>query len=131
MRRQRIAQATIDFVLARARPGDLTLASPQIAWAFDEPEDAHGRTLDVRGADITQTVAYGGQAAAFYPAGLPRSRWAYDISLGQARFVIVDDLLRQLSAPDQLPALAPLLKQAENWPVVFQCGQYVVYERPR
>lgn len=125
------AQATIDFVLARARPGDLTLASPQIAWAFDQPEDAQGRTLDIKGADITQTVASGGQAAAFYPAGLPRSRWAYDISLGQARFVIVDDLLRQLAAPDQLPALAPLLQQAENWPVVYQRGQYVVYERPR
>lgn len=124
------AQATIAFVLGRARPGDLTLASPQLAWAFDAPEDTHGRPLGIEGADITQTVAYGGQAAAFYPAGLPRSRWAYDISVGRARFVIVDDLLRQLAAPDQLPALAPLLAQAERWPVVYRRGQYVVYERP-
>jgi len=124
------AQATIGFVLARARPGDLALASPQLAWAFDQPEDAHGRPLGVAGADIVQTVAYGGQAAAFYPGGLPHARWVYDISLGKARFVVVDDLLRQLAAPDQLPALAPILAQAERWPVVYRRGQYTVYERP-
>jgi hypothetical protein len=44
--------------------------------------------------------------------------------------VIVDDLLRQLAAPDQLPALAPILARVERWPVVFQRGQYTVYERP-
>lgn len=124
------AQATIAFVLTRARPGDLILASPQLAWAFDQPEDAHGRALGIAGADIVQTVAYGGQAAAFYPAGLPRSRWAYDIALSHARYVVVDDLLRQLAAPGQLPALTPLLAQAERWPVVYRRGQYTVYERP-
>ncbi len=124
------AQATIQFTLARARPGDLVLASPQIAWAFDQPEDAQGRPLGVSGADLVQTMAYGGQAAAFYPAGLPRARWAYDISLGKARYVIVDELLRQLAAPDQLPALGPMLAQVERWPVIYRRGQYTVYERP-
>ena len=124
------AQATIAFMLARVRPGDLVLASPQIAWAFDQPEDAHGRALGVSGADIVQTVAYGGTEAAFYPAGLPRSRWAYDIAPSHARYVIVDDLLRQLAAPDQLPALTPILTQMERWPVVYRRGQYTVYERP-
>lgn len=123
------AQAAIQFTLSRARPGDLVLASPQLAWAFDQPEDAQGRSLGVSGADIMQTVAYGGSAAAFYPAALPRARWAYDVSLSSARFVIVDDLLRQLAAPDQLPALSPVLAQAERWPVVYRRGQYTVYER--
>ena len=124
------AQAAIQFTLAHARRGDLVLASPQIAWAFDQPVDEQGRPLGIAGADIVQTVAYGGQAAAFYPAGLPRNRWAYDIAPSSARFVIVDDLLRQLAAPDQLPALAPILARVERWPVVFRRGQYVVYERP-
>lgn len=124
------AQTTIQFTLAHARPSDLVLASPQIAWAFDQPEDAQGHALGVSGADIVQTVAYGGREAAFYPAGLPRLRWAYDVSLSQARFVIVDDLLRQLAAPDQLPALSPILAQVERWPVVYRRGQYTVYERP-
>ncbi|HZC05613.1 MAG TPA: glycosyltransferase family 39 protein [Ktedonobacterales bacterium] len=124
------AQATIAFTLAHAHSGDLVLASPQLAWAFDQPDDAQGRSLGVSGADLVQTVAYGGKAAAFYPAGLPRSRWAYDISPVKARYVIVDDLLRQLAAPDQLPALAPILTQVESWPVVYRRGQYSVYERP-
>lgn len=124
------ARAAIQFTLAHARPGDLVLASPQIAWAFDQPQDAHGRPLGIAGADIVQTVAYGGQAAAFYPASLPRDRWAYDISVDQARYVIVDDLLRQLAAPDQLPALSPILARAERWPVVYRRGQYTIYERP-
>jgi 4-amino-4-deoxy-L-arabinose transferase-like glycosyltransferase len=124
------AQATIQFMLAHAQRGDLVLASPQLAWAFDQPVDAQGRPLGVAGADIVQTVAYGGHAAAFYPAGLPRDRWAYDIAPSAARFVIVDDLVRQLAAPDQLPALAPILKQVERWHVVFRRGQYTVYERP-
>jgi 4-amino-4-deoxy-L-arabinose transferase-like glycosyltransferase len=128
------AAAAQTFILTHTRPGDLVLASPQIAWAFDEPLDSSGsasaRALGIEGADVTQTVAYSGQAAAFYPAGLPRDRWAYDISLRRARYVVVDNLLRALAAPDQLPALAPILAQVERWPVVFHQGQYVIYEQP-
>jgi dolichyl-phosphate-mannose-protein mannosyltransferase len=124
------AAATQRYILTHARPSDLVLASPQIAWTFDSPEDPSGRALGIEGADITQSVAFGGQAAAFYPAGLGRDRWAYDVSLGRARYVVVDDLVRSLAAPDQLPALAPIVAQAEAWPVVFHQGQYVVYERP-
>lgn len=124
------AQATIAYTLAHAHPGDLVLASPQIAWAFDQPVDGQGRALGVSGADIVQTVAYSGKSAAFYPAGLPRSRWAYDIAPSHARYVIVDDLIRQLASPDQLPALAPVLAQVERWPMVYRRGQYTVYERP-
>ena len=124
------AAAAQRYILAHARPGDLVLASPQIAWAFDQPVGANGQAMGIEGADITQTVAYGGQTAAFYPAGLPRDRWAYDVSLRRARYVVVDDLIRALAAPDQLPALAPILAQAERWPVVFRSGQYVIYEQP-
>jgi hypothetical protein len=124
------AAAAQRYILTHARAGDLVLASPQIAWAFDAPVDASGRALGIEGADITQTIAFGGQAAAFYPAGLGRDRWAYDISLERARFVVVDDLIRSLAAPDQLPALIPIVAQAERWPVVYRQGQYVIYERP-
>ncbi len=124
------ATAAQRYILTHARAGDLVLASPQIAWAFDQPVDMKGRALGIEGADITQTVAYGGQAAAFYPAGLPRDRWAYDVSLGRARYVVVDNLVRALAAPGQLPALAPILARVERWPAVFHSGQYVIYERP-
>ncbi|HEX9037148.1 MAG TPA: glycosyltransferase family 39 protein [Ktedonobacterales bacterium] len=120
------AQATQRYIITHARSGNLVLASPQIAWALDHPDGADS----LKSADMTQAVAYSGQAAAFYPAGLPRDRWAFDVSLGRARYVIVDDLLRSLAQPDQLPALEPLLARAERWPVVFRQGQYVIYEQP-
>jgi hypothetical protein len=121
------AGRTATYVFAQARDGDLVLASPEIAWMFDAPET---RRAQVRGADLLQTVAQGGQAAAFYSAGLPPSRWEYDVSLGRARYVVVDDLLRRLAAPDQVPTLVPMLGEVERWPVVFTCGQYTVYEQP-
>ncbi|HLJ80096.1 MAG TPA: hypothetical protein VKT52_01340, partial [Ktedonobacterales bacterium] len=81
-------------------------------------------------ADLLQTLAQSGQSASFYPAGLPASRWSYDVSLAAARYVVVDNLLRQLAAPGQIAALAPLLRQVQRWPAVFTCGQYTVYANP-
>lgn len=124
------AQATITYTLGVARSGDLVLASPQIAWAFDQPDGPGGRPTGIEGADLAQALPYAGQTVAFYPGGLPRERWAYPVSLDHARYVIVDDLLRQLAAPDQTPALTPLLARVERWPVVYRRGQYTVYERP-
>jgi 4-amino-4-deoxy-L-arabinose transferase-like glycosyltransferase len=124
------AQAAARFVLARARPGDLTLGSPQVVWLLDQPEDARGTSRPIYGADVLQAVAYQGHAAAFYPAGLPRGRWAYDVSLARARYVIVDDLIRRLAAPDQVPGLIPLLATVRAWPVVYQHGEYTIYQRP-
>ena len=120
------AQLAIHYVLSHAHPGDLTLASPALAWRFDHPSDA----TTLQGADLLQTVAQAGDAVAFYPANLPTSRWEYDVSLSRARYVIVDDLIRQLAVPGQADALIPVLKQAQQWPAVFTVGQYTVYERP-
>ncbi len=121
------AQAMARYVFAHARSGDLVLASPEVAWMFDQPDPPAPRT---EGADILQTLAQTRQAAAFYPAGLPASRWAYPVALARARYVVVDNLLRQLAAPDQLPALIPILHVAEHWPVVYTSGQYAVYAQP-
>lgn len=120
------ASATIAYVLAHAHPGDLVLASPTLAWAFDAPASSPS----LKGADLLQTLAQSGQSASFYPAGLPASRWSYDVSLASARYVVVDKLLRQLAAPGQIAALAPLLRQVQRWPIVFTSGQYTVYANP-
>jgi 4-amino-4-deoxy-L-arabinose transferase-like glycosyltransferase len=121
------AQAAARYVFAHARSGDLALASPNIAWMFDQPEGTEPAT---QGADILQTLAQAGKGAAFYPSDLPASRWAYTVSLDSARFVVADDLVRQLAAPGEEPALIPLLHRIESWPAVFRSGQYTVYEQP-
>jgi 4-amino-4-deoxy-L-arabinose transferase-like glycosyltransferase len=121
------AEAVSHYIFTHAHGGDLVLASPELAWIFDSPPGPSPRT---RGADILQTLAQSGRNASFYPAGLPASRWDYSVSLADARYVVVDNLLRQLAAPSQMPSLRPLLQQAEGWRLVFQQGQYAVYERP-
>lgn len=120
------ATATARFIAVHARPGDLVLASSEVAWMFDAPPG----DPSLRGADLLQTLAQAGHPASFYPTGLPRSRWAYDVSLGSARYVVVDDLLRALAKPGQVDALAPLLQQVEHWPIAYTSGQYTVYARP-
>jgi hypothetical protein len=124
------ARAAAAYVLAHARPGDVTLGSPQVVWMLDQPDDARGQPRAIYGADILQALAFSGQAAAFYPAGLGPARWAFDVAPDHARFVIVDNLVRQLAAPSQVDGMPVLLRTVETWPVVYRRGQYTVYERP-
>jgi hypothetical protein len=120
------ARGVESYVFSHAHNGDLILASPEVAWIFDSPD----RAPATEGADILQTLAENGQSAAFYPAGIPSWRWTYSVSLSCARYVVVDNLIRQLAKPGQMPALASLLAQAESWRLVFNSGQYAVYEQP-
>ena len=78
------AKAVAAYVLAHSQPGDLVLASPEIAWMFDSPNDATGHQRILHSADILQVLAQSGHAAAFYPANLPQSGWAYRVSLDSA-----------------------------------------------
>lgn len=123
------ASAAAAYVLAHAQPGDVALGSPQVVWMLDQPDDAAGRSRPVYAADLLQALAYQGHAAAFYPAGLRRPRWAFDVSVGHARYVIVDNLLRKLAEPGQVPGLGAMLARIQSWPVVYTRGEYVVYER--
>ncbi len=111
------AQAAIDYINQRVGPDDVVLASPQIAWA-----------LRCRSADLMQAVAFQGLATAFYPAGLPRRRFAFEPSLSRARFVVIDEFLRRWA--QEMPAERALLADAGSWPRVFQDGEYEVHERP-
>ncbi len=125
------AQRAIDYVLSHAQPGDLVLASPQLAWALDNPEDASGHERDIRAADPLQTIAYSGQGAAFYPANLTPARFAFDPSLTRARYAIVDNLWQALAQPDQVPQMVPLLQevQQQHWTPAAQFGEYHIYEQ--
>jgi hypothetical protein len=123
----RDASAVAAYIQAHAHGGDLVLASPEIAWMFDQPEHMPAKT---RGADVLQTVASSGAAASFYPRLMPASRFTFDVHLTSARYVVVDNLVRRLAQPDEVDGLVPLLRTVQSWPAVFSSGQYTVYERP-
>lgn len=97
---------------------------------LDQPDDASGHPRSIYAADMLQALAYQGHAAAFYRAGLPAHRWAFPVSLAQARFVIMDSLLVRLSAPNEVPGLASMLATVRAWPVVYRRGDFTVYANP-
>jgi hypothetical protein len=96
---------------------------------LDDPEDSSGHETGILATEPLQSVAYGGEGIAFYPANLAHTRFAFDPSAADARFAIVDDFWRALAAPDQAPQVRPLLTLVESWPKVYQAGEYTVYER--
>lgn len=109
------ARAVAAWVNRRVQPTDLVLAMPQISWLF------HARQ-----SEILQAQAIEGQAVAFYPAGLARSRFVYDVHVRSARYLIVDDFTRQWIAA--LPQQKTLVVQIEqHWCVAYRLGEYVVY----
>jgi 4-amino-4-deoxy-L-arabinose transferase-like glycosyltransferase len=123
------AQRAVSYILAHAHAGDVVLCSPQVAWMLDDPEDASGHETGILATEPLQSVAYSGQAIAFYPANLAPGRFAFDPSAAHARFAIVGNFWRTLAAPDQAPQVQPLLALVERWPVVYQVGEYTIYER--
>jgi hypothetical protein len=123
------AQRVISYILAHAHAGDVVLCSPQLAWALDDPEDASGHETGILAADPLQGIAYTGQGVAFYPPNLPHSRFAFDPSVVNARFAIVDTIWRALATPDQVPQLQPILALVQSWSAVYHVGEYTIYER--
>jgi 4-amino-4-deoxy-L-arabinose transferase-like glycosyltransferase len=112
------AQAMAGWLNARLHPGDVVLAMPQVSWLF------HART-----AELLQAVAITGQASAFYPAGIPRRRWVYDVHLAAARYLVVDTFTG-IWITQNSPERA-LVRQAERtWRLVYAHGEYQVYENP-
>lgn len=123
------AQQAARYILTHAQPGDVVLCSPQVAWMLDDPEDASGHETGILAADPLQSVAYTGQAIAFYPASLGQSRFVFPPTVAHARYAIVDNIWRALAQPDQAPQLEPLLAQVERWPEVFHVGEYTIYQQ--
>ena len=123
------AQQTASYILTHAQPGDVVLCSPQIAWMLDNPEDASGQETGILAADPLQSVAYTGQAIAFYPPNLGQNRFDFNPSIAHARYAIVDNLWRALAQPDQAPQLQPLLDRVERWPAVYHIGEYTIYQQ--
>jgi len=107
----------VDYLRVHAKPDDLILASPQIAWAVP----AHG-------AEFPMTFLYDGNDLG-YQANLPGFRFAYSCSLKNATYVILDPLARKFAIL-VIPGMGELIKQVEQWPLAFEAGDIQVYRNP-
>lgn len=114
----RSAGAAVDWVNARVAKDDLVLSSAAVAWA-----------LRSQAADFQQALAYAGIASIDYPASLPESRFAYEVSPDRAAFAIVDPVWRQWGAV-HIPEAAEMLREIERWPIVWRDSSVEVYQNP-
>ncbi|CAG0936831.1 hypothetical protein TFLX_05727 [Thermoflexales bacterium] len=111
-------QSTAAFVNGQVVASDRVIASPTLAWL-----------LKAQVADMQMPLAYQGRATPHLPADIPPDRWAFDPSVEQARFVIVDNLWRNWAVPN-VAGVADMLQEIERWPIVLRSGELVVYQNP-
>ena len=78
-------------------------------------------------ADFLGALAYTGQIPNNY-IEIDRSRFTQNISLDQARFVILDPLAEEF-APKVLPGMQVWLDEIHTWPLVFEAGDIRVYAK--
>ncbi len=107
----------VNYLRNTVGPDDLTLASPQIAWAVPGKK-----------ADFMQAMIVEGK----YPtdwAQIVEGRLAYDCRLQSSTFVILDPLARDF-AVRAVPGMAEVIKEVETWPLVFSSGRVDVYRNP-
>jgi hypothetical protein len=106
------------WVNQETQPEDIVLASPTVAWL-----------LDARAADFQQALSFSGVQTPNYGAGVAPSRFLYDVSFKNAKFIIVDRLWLGW-ASDAMPELKQELRMTENWRRVKQVGEFEVYLNP-
>lgn len=113
------AENIINFIKDHSSRDDLVLASPQIAWAsptsraaeFPMAIMAEDRSMDASNQDIAL-------------------RYAYDCSLENARYVILDPLARDF-AVQVLPEIQTIIDQVQtSWIKVAASGKIDLYENP-
>ena len=112
------AERMAAWVNARARPHDVVMAMPQVSWL-----------IGARTAELLQAVAITGHASAFYPAGIPARRWAYDVRLDAARFLVVDRFTLTWIAQNA-PERALVRRAERTWRLAYHDGEYRVYQNP-
>jgi hypothetical protein len=105
------------YVNAHIEPGDLVLGSPTLTWGLST----------MNRADFLGALAYTGQKPNNY-IDVDKTRYTRDISLNNARYVILDPLAEEF-APKVLPGMQPWLDEILLWPVVYEAGKIRVYEK--
>jgi hypothetical protein len=106
------------FVNQRAAPGDLVVASPAFGWLLK---------ADV--AEFEQVAAAQGGVTVDFPSDVPADRFAYDINVQRAKYVVVDRVWDNWAVV-YMPAVRKIRDEIATWPVALQRGEFRVYENP-
>lgn len=114
------AEATraAEWINSRVGPGGVVIASPGLAWL-----------LEGRATDFQVSLAYGGFETRHFPTDIPQARFSFDPSIDHARFVVVDRVWDNWAAAN-VPDMAVLTAEIEDWPLAATFGEFRIYANP-
>lgn len=113
------AKQVAAFINGQVTPNDVIVASPVVGWQFGgHSEDFQ---MAVAATDHVTTP--------HLPDNIPPDRLAFNPDYRQARFVVIDNLWRNWGVIF-IPGLSDVVNDVQtNWRMVYQLGQFSVYER--
>jgi len=97
---------------------DLVIASPALAWAIES-----------NAADFQQSLAFLGKKTQHFPDDIPRSRFAFNASYLNAKFVILDPIWWNWAVPN-MEEVEKMVDVVTQWELVYQSGDVSVYKNP-
>lgn len=112
------ARQTAAFINRQVAANDLIIASPTIAWL-----------LQANIADFQMSTAFRGEETVHLPANIPPNRFAFAAHYSQAHWLIVDNLWHNW-AVWHVAGVSDMMRDVENWPLLFQAGEIKVYCNP-
>ena len=124
------AEAAACYVNAHSQPQDVVLVPDQLFWLVTTP----------RAAQMVHAAAWSEEVTEYFCGALPRDVFLFPCGLQDSRYLVVaaGGTPEQPSGIDAVywfryTSIQRLMAtvHAEQWPVVFRQGDYVVYANPR
>jgi len=112
------AQKAIMYVNKNLSQDDLVIASPALAWA-----------IEANATDFQQSLAFMGKETQHFPDDIPRSRFAFNASYLNAKFVILDPIWWNWAIPN-MEEVEKMVDVVTQWELVYQSGDVSVYKNP-
>ena len=112
------ARRAIKYVNQNLNQDDLVIASPALAWAIES-----------NAADFQQSLAFLGKKTQHFPDDIPRSRFAFNASYLNAKFVILDPIWWNWAVPN-MEEVEKMVDVVTQWELVYQSGDVSVYKNP-
>ena len=114
------AENVADYINKNVSTNDVVLCSPQMSWLFNCRVDG-----------LLTSLLFSGETTYEVKVPYPSERYAYNISLTNAKYVVIANIDRRWTFHQ--PGVKDLVNQMikETWPVTYQKGEFLVLSNPR
>ncbi|MEO0562192.1 MAG: hypothetical protein AAF125_08760 [Chloroflexota bacterium] len=114
------AREAAQYIDDNVASGSLVVASAPVGWQID---------TSIRVLEFQMAAVADGRDAVHIPGNLPATRWAYQTTLAEADYLVVDPLWRNWGAV-HIPQVAAILSTLEEWERVHDSHDIEIYRNP-